>query len=167
MHLEFNKISLSYKPDMTGPRNFIKVIEETGSSGHFKVKIFPQAGGQRDTHRREEIKQYYGSFLWSLVFTVPVLLTSMMFMYIPGINHVLDTKVVNMLTVGQVQRWVLASPVQFIIGRRFYSSSYKSLRRGSANMDVLVALGTNAAFFYCVFCPQSCKLSGFHGYRFL
>jgi Cu+-exporting ATPase len=42
----------------------------------------------------------------------------------------------------------LAAPVQFAIGRRFYMGAWKSLRGGSANMDVLVALGTSAAFFY-------------------
>ncbi|KAE9606573.1 putative cu(2+)-exporting ATPase [Lupinus albus] len=150
IHQDFNKISISYKPDMTGPRDFIKVIEET-ESGKFKAKIFPPEGGQRDAYRNKEIKQYYRSFLWSLIFTVPVFLTSMVLMYIPGINHVLDTKVVNMLTLGEVVRWVLVTPVQFIIGRRFYSGSYKSLRRGSANMDVLIALGTNAAYFYSVY----------------
>ncbi|KAF7828285.1 putative copper-transporting ATPase HMA5 [Senna tora] len=150
LYPEQNKISLSFKPDLTGPRNFINVIAGTGS-GRFRAKIFPQEGGRRDNHRREEIKQYYRSFLWSLVFTLPVFLTSMVFMYIPGIKHGLDTKVVNMITVGQILRWVLSTPVQFIIGRRFYSGAYKSLRHGSANMDVLIALGTNAAYFYSVY----------------
>ncbi|KAK7308982.1 hypothetical protein RJT34_05359 [Clitoria ternatea] len=146
---ELNKISVSYKPDMTGPRNFIKLIEET--CGNFKARIFPQEGGGRDSHRREEIKQYYKSFLWSLVFTVPVFLTSMVLMYVPGIKDALDVKIVNMVTVGEVARWVLATPVQFVLGWRFYYGSYKSLRRGSANMDVLIALGTNAAYFYSVY----------------
>ncbi|EEF51170.1 probable copper-transporting ATPase HMA5 [Ricinus communis] len=147
---ELRKFSLSYKPEMTGPRNFIKVIESTGT-GRFKAMIFPEGGGGRESHRKEEIKQYYRSFLWSLVFTVPVFLTSMIFMYIPGIKHGLDTKIVNMLTVGAILRWVLSTPVQFIIGRRFYTGAYKALRHGSANMDVLIALGTNAAYFYSVY----------------
>ncbi|KAJ0049580.1 hypothetical protein Pint_15187 [Pistacia integerrima] len=146
---ELHKISLSYKSDMTGPRTFIKVIESTGS-GRFKARIFPEGEG-RETHKREEIKQYYRSFMWSLVFTIPVFLTSMIFMYIPGIKHGLDTKIVNMLTIGEMLRWVLATPVQFIIGRRFYTGSYKALRHGSPNMDVLIALGTNAAYFYSVY----------------
>ncbi|GFS29563.1 heavy metal atpase 5 [Actinidia rufa] len=146
---ELKKFSLSYKPDMTGPRNFIQVIESTGS-GRFKAMIFPEGGG-RESHRKEEIKQYYRSFLWSLVFTIPVFLTSMVFMYIPGLKHGMDTKVVNMLTTGEIIRWVLSTPVQFIIGRRFYTGSYKALRHGSANMDVLIALGTNAAYFYSVY----------------
>ncbi|KAL5747460.1 hypothetical protein ACOSP7_024462 [Xanthoceras sorbifolium] len=144
------KISLSYKSERTGPRNFIRVIESTGS-GRFKARIFPESGGGRASIKQEEINQYYRSFLWSLIFTIPVFLTSMVFMYIPGIKHGLDTKVVNMLTIGEIIRWVLSTPVQFIIGRRFYTGSYKALRHGSANMDVLIALGTNAAYFYSVY----------------
>ncbi|XP_042948742.1 probable copper-transporting ATPase HMA5 isoform X3 [Carya illinoinensis] len=146
---ELNKISISYKPDMTGPRTFISVIESTGS-GRVKARIYPKGGG-REARRKKEIKQYYRLFLWSLVFTIPVFLTSMVFMYIPGIRHVLDAKVVNMLTVGMVVRLELSTPVQFIIGRRFYIGSYKALRHGSANMDVLIVLGTNAAYFYSVY----------------
>lgn len=46
---------------------------------------------------------------------------------------------------------VLATPVQFIIGRGFYIGAYKALRNRSANMDVLVALGTSAAYFYSLY----------------
>ncbi|KAL8138915.1 hypothetical protein V2J09_004916 [Rumex salicifolius] len=143
------KVSLSYKPDLTGPRDFIQVIESTGF-GQFKAMIYPEAGG-RESSRRDEIKGYFRLFMWSLIFTIPVFLTSMVFMYIPGIKHTFDTKVVKMLTIGELLRWVLATPVQFIIGRRFYTGSYKALRNGSANMDVLIALGTNAAYFYSVY----------------
>jgi P-type Cu+ transporter len=48
-------------------------------------------------------------------------------------------------------RWLqclLAAPVQFWIGRRFYTGAWSSLRGGGANMDVLVALGTSVAFFF-------------------
>ncbi|MBI1839017.1 MAG: cation-translocating P-type ATPase [Candidatus Colwellbacteria bacterium] len=44
--------------------------------------------------------------------------------------------------------WVLSTPIQFVIGWTFYKNSWTSLRVGSANMDVLVALGTSAAYFY-------------------
>lgn len=46
---------------------------------------------------------------------------------------------------------VLATPVQFIIGWQFYVGAYKALRNGSANMDVLVVLGTSAAYFYSLY----------------
>jgi Cu+-exporting ATPase len=42
----------------------------------------------------------------------------------------------------------LATPVQFWAGWRFYRGAYASLSHGSANMDVLVATGTSAAYFY-------------------
>ncbi len=45
-------------------------------------------------------------------------------------------------------QWLLATPVQFWSGRRFYSGSLRALRGGAANMDVLVALGTSAAYLY-------------------
>ncbi|KAH0909418.1 hypothetical protein HID58_032739 [Brassica napus] len=156
-----DKISVLYKPDVTGPRNFIRVIESTvfGHSGHIKATVFSEGGVGRESQKQEEIKQYYKSFLWSLVFTVPVFLTAMVFMYIPGIKHLLMYKVVNMLTVGEITRWLLATPVQFIIGWRFYVGSYKALRRGSANMDVLIALGTNAAYFYSLYTTSAMLIS--------
>lgn len=46
--------------------------------------------------------------------------------------------------------FVLATPVQFYVGWDYYVGAYKSLRNGSANMDVLVALGTSVAYFYSV-----------------
>lgn len=45
-------------------------------------------------------------------------------------------------------QFILATPVQFWIGRSFYVGAYKALRKGIANMDVLVALGTTAAYVY-------------------
>src|SRR5882672_8601225 len=52
---------------------------------------------------------------------------------------------------GLVPGWLqflLATPVQFWSGARFYRGAWKALRGGTANMDVLVALGTSAAYFF-------------------
>ncbi|MGI6467441.1 MAG: copper-translocating P-type ATPase [Syntrophomonadaceae bacterium] len=46
---------------------------------------------------------------------------------------------------------LIATPVQFVIGARFYKQSYLALRAGSANMDVLVAMGTSAAYFFSLY----------------
>ncbi|XP_051137311.1 probable copper-transporting ATPase HMA5 isoform X2 [Andrographis paniculata] len=146
---EIKKLSICFETDLTGPRDFIETIQAAGL-GNFKAMIFPEKGGKA-AEREEEIRQYYRSFLWSLVFTIPVFLTSMIFMYVPGINRWLEIKVINMLNVGELLRWTLSTPVQFVIGRRFYIGSYKALKHGSANMDVLIALGTNAAYFYSVY----------------
>ncbi|GLJ04983.1 hypothetical protein SUGI_0008330 [Cryptomeria japonica] len=149
LDMQLGKLVVSYNPEMTGPRTFIEVIEET-CSGNCKVTLF-QPGGLGGPDRSEEISQYRKSFLWSLVFTVPVFVLAMIFMYIPGIKRGLEIKLVNMLMLGQLLRWILSTPVQFIIGKRFYTGAYKAVRHGSANMDVLIALGTNAAYFYSVY----------------
>ncbi|CAM0903428.1 unnamed protein product [Alopecurus aequalis] len=146
---ELQKITISYKPDQTGPRDLIEVIE-SAASGHIAVSIYPEADG-REQHRNGEIKRYRQSFLWSLMFTVPVFLTSMVFMYIPVLKDGLDKKVINMMSIGELLRWILSTPVQFVIGRKFYTGAYKAIRHGSPNMDVLIALGTNTAYFYSVY----------------
>jgi Cu+-exporting ATPase len=146
---ELHKITISYKPEQTGPRDLIEVIE-SATSGDITASIYPEAEG-REHHRYGEIKRYKQSFLWSLIFTIPVFLTSMVFMYIPGLKHGLEKKVVNMMSIGELLRWILSTPVQFIIGRKFYTGAYKAMCHGSPNMDVLIALGTNTAYFYSVY----------------
>ena len=47
--------------------------------------------------------------------------------------------------------WILSTPIQFVIGWTFYRNSFTSIRVGAASMDVLVALGTSAAYFYSMF----------------
>ncbi|KAF6143086.1 hypothetical protein GIB67_041154 [Kingdonia uniflora] len=64
-----HRIYIAYKPDQTGPRIFIHVIESV-TSGRFKATIFPEGG--REPHKQDEIKQYYKSFLWSLGFRIPL-----------------------------------------------------------------------------------------------
>jgi Cu+-exporting ATPase len=48
-------------------------------------------------------------------------------------------------------QWLLATPVQFVFGRRFYVAGYKAVRAGTGNMDLLVALGTTAAYGLSLF----------------
>lgn len=45
-------------------------------------------------------------------------------------------------------QWLLATPVQFWVGKRFYIAAWNALRGGGANMDVLIALGTSMAYFF-------------------
>lgn len=51
---------------------------------------------------------------------------------------------------GDWLKWALVSLVQFVVGKRFYIGAGRALRNGSANMDVLIALGTSASYFYSV-----------------
>lgn len=138
----------------------VGVLELCGQGGVFKAKLEPPPGSEGSHDRSEEVQHHKKYFLWSLVFTVPVFLLSMVLMYIPGVKEPLEKgRINNNLSLGALLRWLLATPVQFIIGRRFYSGAYKALRRGSANMDVLIALGTNAAYFYSVYTVLSAATS--------
>lgn len=95
--------------------------------------------------RQEEINQQRRFLIIGLAFTVPLFLLSM-------------SKDLGLLPMSIAHTswlaWVmfaLAAPVQFYVGQQYYVGAYKALRNGSANMDVLVAMGSSAAFFYSVF----------------
>lgn len=150
MDTDGSMVEVAYDPNKTGPRYFIEAIAQTGPPGLYTAKLSaPENGGGPD--HSNEIKRYKKYFFWSCVFTVPVILLSMIFMYIPGTKQGLDKSVVNRLTLGALLRWILSTPVQFVIGRQFYVGAYRSLRNGSANMDVLIVFGTNAAYFYSLY----------------
>jgi Cu+-exporting ATPase len=57
---------------------------------------------------------------------------------------------VDLMLPGWLQ-WLLATPIQFILGARFYRAAYKALRAGVGNMDLLVAIGTSAAYGLSVY----------------
>ncbi|KAG5566259.1 hypothetical protein RHGRI_002008 [Rhododendron griersonianum] len=163
MDLEGHKVTISYDPDITGPRSLIQCIRDAGSGTHFYQASFYIPPRRRETERQHEIQMYRNQFWWSCLFSVPVFIFSMVLPMLPPYGNWLDYKIHNMLMVGMLLRWILCTPVQFIIGQsfivswfldllfRFYVGSYHALRRRSANMDVLVALGTNAAYFYSLY----------------
>ena len=64
----------------------------------------------------------------------------------------------------QLEDWlrlILASIIQFVIGKRFYVAAFRALRNGATNMDVLVALGTSAAYFYSCYALLYGAITGF------
>ncbi|PIA48511.1 hypothetical protein AQUCO_01400830v1 [Aquilegia coerulea] len=146
-----HKVIISYDPDLTGPRSLIQCIQEAGQIPDFYHATLYVPPRQREAERQHEILVYRNQFLWSCLFSIPVFIFSMVLPMLPPYGNWLSHKLYNMFTTGMLLRWLLCSPVQFIIGRRFYTGAYHALKRGSANMDVLVALGTNAAYFYSVY----------------
>jgi Cu+-exporting ATPase len=79
-----------------------------------------------------------------LIFTIPLFILSMgrdMGLLPPTLAH---AQWMDYLFLA------LATPVQFYVGWQYYMNGYKSIRNGSANMDVLVALGSSAAYFYSI-----------------
>ncbi|KAM7528923.1 hypothetical protein LguiB_032333 [Lonicera macranthoides] len=151
MDFEEHIVTVSYDADIIGPRSLIQCIQEAGNGPNFYKANLYIPPRRRETEKQHEIHMYKVHFWWSCLFSIPVVLFSMVLPMIPPYGNWLNYKIHNMLTLGMVLRWILCSPVQFIIGRRFYVGSYHALRRRSANMEVLVALGTNAAYFYSVY----------------
>src|SRR5690606_4147884 len=93
--------------------------------------------------REAELRHQQRRLLVGVVFTLPLFLLSM----------ARDFGLVGAWAHAAWVNWlffVLATPVQFYVGWDYYSCAYKSLRNGSANMDVLVAMGSSVAYFYSV-----------------
>ena len=93
--------------------------------------------------RDAEIRHQTRRFVVGLLFTLPLFLFSMS-RDLGLIGHWAHAAWVNWLFL------VLATPVQFYVGWDYYVGAYKSLRNGSANMDVLVAMGSSVAYFYSI-----------------
>ncbi|WP_332631530.1 heavy metal translocating P-type ATPase [Halalkalibacter flavus] len=95
--------------------------------------------------KQKEMETQLGKFLFAAILTLP-LFWSM-------VTHFEFTSFIWMPEMF-MNPWVqlaLATPVQFVVGAQFYVGAYKALRNKSANMDVLVALGTSAAYFYSIY----------------
>lgn len=145
-----SRASISHNPSMTGLRALVEAIESLGYNALIAESDDNNAQLQSLAKTRE-IKDWRRAFTYSLSFAIPVFFISMI---IPMLPSWLDFGSCPMgipgLYLGDVVCLVLTIPVQFGIGKRFYISAYKSLKHGSPTMDVLVVLGTSAAFFFSV-----------------
>ncbi len=94
--------------------------------------------------RQEEIVQQRRLLIVGLVFTIPLFILSM------GRDIGFLPKAITELPWLTYLLWALATPVQFYVGWQYYVNGFKSIRNGSANMDVLVALGSSAAYIYSI-----------------
>lgn len=95
-----------------------------------------------DSYKEKEIKKMRTKLIIAAALSIPLLLTML--------DHLFGIPVPNILMNPWFQ-FALATPIQFIIGWQFYESAYKNLKTKNANMDVLVALGTSAAYFYSLY----------------
>jgi Cu+-exporting ATPase len=112
-------IKVAYDPDVTGPRLLIQRIQDAAQPPKcFNASLYSPPK-QREVERRHEIMIYRNQFLWSCLFSVPVFLFSMVLPMLPPFGDWLFYKIYNNMTIGMLLRWLLCSPVQFIIGWRY------------------------------------------------
>ncbi|KAG8898370.1 hypothetical protein FRB99_007489 [Tulasnella sp. 403] len=139
---------ITYDSSVIGPRDMVERIEDLG----FDAVLSDQSNATqlRSLTRTKEIQSWRDQFRRSLAFAVPVFFVSMVAMHIPWLKPIVMYQVITGLSVDNLVCFVLTTPVQFWLGRRFYVSAWKSVRHGSATMDVLVVLGTTASYIYSV-----------------
>ncbi|EEL33194.1 MULTISPECIES: heavy metal translocating P-type ATPase [Bacillus cereus group] len=133
--------TVDFNPDEVSVNEMKSTITKLG----YKLEVKSDERDGSTDHRLQEIERQKKKFIISFILSFPLLWAMVShfsftsFIYLP-----------DMLMNPWVQL-ALATPVQFIIGGQFYIGAYKALRNKSANMDVLVALGTSAAYFYSVY----------------
>lgn len=119
-------------PDDMEEQTILDKIKKVGYSATLKTAPHEQVQNRRMLYR----------FWIAALLSLPLLLSM--------VSHIPNSPIHLPFLMNPWLQLTLATPVQFIIGAPFYIGAYKSLRSGSANMDVLVALGTSAAYFYSV-----------------
>ncbi|MGP4075513.1 heavy metal translocating P-type ATPase [Halobacillus sp. K22] len=130
---------IEYQPGLISTDQIIEKVKDLG----YEAVIKKDREEQKD-YKEEEIKKKKRQLFLSIILSLLLLYTM--------IGHLpwdLGIPVPELLMNPWFQ-FVLATPVQFYIGAPFYVGAYRALKNKSANMDVLVALGTSAAYFYSV-----------------
>ncbi|CAG1015466.1 H+-transporting ATPase [Anaerolineales bacterium] len=122
------------------------------SAGFEAMELGGEAEDAEAKAREHEINEQRRLLVIGLIFTVPLFLLSMGkdFNLLPAFVYSENT----MEGMREAQPWfgwlmlALALPVQFYVGWQYYVGAFKALRNKSANMDVLIVMGSSAAFFY-------------------
>jgi Cu+-exporting ATPase len=144
---------LRYVPTLVNQTDIRRVVKNAG------FDVLDMGGDAEDAEamaRQKEIQQQKRHLIIGLIFTIPLFIIAM-----AGDLGFLSMEISHSAWIKWVM-FALALPVQFYVGWQYYVGAYKSLRNGSANMDVLVALGTSAAFLYSI--PVTLGLISGHVY---
>ncbi|HHY46493.1 MAG TPA: copper-translocating P-type ATPase [Firmicutes bacterium] len=133
------KATVEYDPLKVTVLDMTKAV---ANLGYDAVESTDENGSDSEKARRErEVKVLRFLFASAAILSLP--LVAFMF------GDVFGLPVPGFLR-NKLFQFALATPVQFIIGYQFYRGSYHALKARSANMDVLIAMGTSAAYFYSV-----------------
>lgn len=118
-----------------------KKIEDKVKSIGFGAELERERNTDKDKKLKEkEFASIKRKFILSAILTLP--LFSIMFFHMAGIRVFWDKPEIQ---------FALATIVQFYVGFTFYVGAYKSIKSKAMNMDVLVVMGTSAAYFYSIY----------------
>ncbi len=135
VNLATERARVRYTPGLVDAETLIAAVAR---AGYGATPISAAMRAEEKARRAAEYRRELRIFAIAALLTLP--LVAQMLPMLAGGAHATWLP-------GWLQ-WGLATPVQFWIGRRFYVGAWHALRGGGANMDVLVALGTSAAYFY-------------------
>ncbi|MBM7649791.1 Cu+-exporting ATPase [Bacillus ectoiniformans] len=141
VNLALESATVEYNPSATSPAEIIKKVEKLG----YKANLKGEQKEDSSDIKAKEIETQKGKFIFSLILSFPLLWAM--------VSHFSFTSFIYLpdMFMNPWVQFALATPVQFVVGKQFYVGAYKALRNKSANMDVLVALGTSAAYFYSLY----------------
>jgi len=145
--------SVEYNSDAISVEQMAKAIRDIGYDAKEKKD---NALDYEKNEREAEIKKTKALVIVSSILTFPLLLAMVLKVFkLPA--GILEAPWFQIL---------LATPVQFIIGYRYYKGAWHNLKNMSANMDTLVALGTSAAYFYSLYNVFTKPMSEVHNYLY-
>ncbi|TET84978.1 MAG: copper-translocating P-type ATPase, partial [Anaerolineales bacterium] len=139
VNLATERAWVRYIPTVVSQGEIRRAIKDAG------FEVLESPGMMEDMERKareKEISRQRNLLIVGLSFTLPLFLLSMLrdFGLLP--ETIVDSRWLNWLM------FALATPVQFYVGWQYYDGAYKALRNRSANMDLLIAMGSSAAYFY-------------------
>ncbi|MEC1288694.1 copper-exporting P-type ATPase CopA [Bacillus mojavensis] len=145
-------VTVEYNPKEAAVSDFKEAVDKLG----YKLKLKGDEDSEAAASKKKEERQQTARLIFSAILSFPLLwamvshFTFTSFIWVPD------------LFLNPWMQFALATPVQFLIGWPFYVGAYKALRNKSANMDVLVALGTTAAYAYSLY--LTIQSLGSHGH---
>lgn len=147
--------------DEISEETLIAAIERAGFSAQIVTETDSALARAENARQQKKARRLaLLELVCSIVLTLPMMVGMLLHYILPE-----GSSVVYFLHNPWLQL-ALTTPVQFIFGRRFYVGSFKALKAGYANMDVLVALGTTAAYALSVWNMISGNVHGMHGLYF-
>ncbi|GLD95474.1 hypothetical protein PINS_up004119 [Pythium insidiosum] len=146
----------------TGARDIIECIVSLGY--HAEINT---GNTDQEALSRSEVEQWRALLTTALFFSLPATMIHMILGNFAFFHHFLMTPVINGINLKMMLMFLLATPVQFGVGKRYYVAAWKGLKHGMMGMDFLIITGTSASYFYslCSFIASGLD-ADFHGHHF-
>ncbi len=148
VNLLTNSMTVKYDESVLNEGNIIKVVEDTGYGASFADARKTDAKKDSKSDDKSEINEMKKRLIVSFVFAVPLFYIAMGHMLnwpLPSIFHGEENALIFAFT-----QFLLCLPVM-IVNNKYYKVGFKTLVKGSPNMDSLIAIGTSAAALYGVY----------------